>query len=90
MKFTIKKNILNRDLIFRDGKNDEMERLCDLVDEYLDLDETDEDYETDEDSLCGEIYDMLDHKANPRYDELTNYLVFSVADLVPISPFDED
>ena len=29
---------------------------------------------------------MLDHEANPRYDELTNYLVFSVADLMPTVP----
>jgi len=85
MKFTIKKTVLNRDLIFRDGKNDEMERLCDLVDEYLSLDETSEDDEVD--SLRGEIYDMLDDTQNSNYDELTNYLVFNVADLVQISPF---
>ena len=82
MKFTIKKTVLNRDLIFRDGENDEMIKLCDLVDEYLNLDPTKEDNERDEDYLYSEIWDMLDHNINPHYDELTNYLVFKVADLM--------
>ena len=77
LNFTIQKTFLNEDVIYRDGKNEYMEHLVEITNEFLN--EKDED---ERDYLSGEIWDLLDGNQNPEYNQYTNYLVQNVAELI--------
>ena len=55
LNFTIQKTFLNEDVIYRDGKNEYMEHLVEVTNEFLN-----EEDEEERDCLSGEIWDLLD------------------------------
>jgi hypothetical protein len=77
LNFTIQKTFLNEDVIYRDGKNEYMEHLVEVTNEFLN-----EEDEEERDCLSGEIWDLLDSNQNPEYNQYTNYLVQNVAELL--------